>query len=572
MFMPHTFKLPRRSFLAASSSAAALAALPTWSIPISAQTNNDSINNSSVKGLSINGLKLGQATPFSFDALIAQAKNMAASAYTPPPEVPHNILERIGYAEHGQIRFKTDNALFKDDTQAYPITFFPMGSYFQTPVHMHVLQSQVNTSSMLASEILYEPVYFDMPADSPAHELTQNANIGFAGFRLQESQYADQNKFNWHTNDWAAFLGASYFRTIGELYQYGLSARGIAINTAVSGAQEEFPAFTHFYFAPQSNTSDQVTIYALLDGPSVAGAYKFTLQRGKQVVMDIEAHLFLRKDVERLGIAPMTSMYWFSETNKAAGVKEWRPEVHDSDGLAIWTGSGEHIWRPLNNPEHTTVSAFADNHPRGFGLLQRDRVFDHYLDGVAYDRRPSLWVEPLENWGQGSVELVEIPTHDETQDNIVAFWTPEQKAKAGNAYALRYRLHWGTQEPNLASEPKQPTTALARCVATRTGMGGQPGEFKRQENNQKFIVEFLGENLAILPSGVKPQAELWASRGQFTQVFTEPIPDDIPGHWRTQFDFVDHSQDPSPVEMRLFLKLDDQTLSETWLYQYNKAP
>ena len=204
------------------------------------------------------------------------------------------------------------------------------------------------------------------------------------------------------------------------------------------------------------------------------------------------------------------------------------------------------------------ASAFADKTPRGFGLLQRDRAFDHYLDGVRYDRRPSLWVQPLDDWGEGSVQLIELPTDDEIHDNIVVMWTPKQAATAGTNLRLRYRLYWGADEP-------YPTT-LARCVATRLGRGGQPGH-PRPKGVRKFVVEFLGGPLVTLPFGIKPQAVLTASSGTFSSVLTDAVPDSAPGHWRAQFDFA--AAGPDVVDMRLFLKNGGQTLSETWLYQYH---
>lgn len=418
---------------------------------------------------------------------------------------------------------------------------------------MHVVSGGAGHQS--AREIIYDESYFDMPTDSPARQLPRGS--GFAGFRFQESRLGDQKKLDWRKNDWVAFLGASYFRAIGELYQYGLSARGIAIDVAQAGQPEEFPAFTHFFFETPHDNGDTVTVYALLDGPSVAGAFRFVMRRDKGVVMDIDKSLFLRRDVARLGIAPATSMYWFSETAKPTAI-DWRPEVHDSDGLAMWTGAGEHIWRPLNNPPHTSASAFADDNPKGFGLLQRDRDFNDYLDGVHYERRPSLWIEPQGGWGAGSVQLIEIPTDDEIHDNIVAMWVPKAPAKAGGSYHLRYRLYW------LADEPFP--SPLARCVATRLGNGGQPGQ-PRPKGVRKFVVEFNGGPLAKLPYGVRPEAVLSASRGKFSNVFTEPVPDGVAGHWRASFDLAVDGTDP--VDMRLFLRSGKQTLSETWLYQYH---
>ncbi|MBB5392276.1 MULTISPECIES: glucan biosynthesis protein [unclassified Herbaspirillum] len=529
--------LTRRRFLTSATAAAALAALG-----IAPET------------IAAGRIKTGPAERFSFDALIARARDMAKTPYNPHNKVPRDILDRIDYEAHGKIRFNTDYALFANGPGQFPLTFFHLGKFFPAPVHMYVLDGS-GSAPTRAREILYDDNYFDMPADSPAHQLP--AGSGFAGFRFQESRLADQQEKDWRKNDWVAFLGASYFRAIGDLYQYGLSARGIAIDVAEADRKEEFPDFTHFFFEPSAPGSDTVVAYALLEGPSVTGAYKFTMRRAQGVTMEIDKSLFLRRDVARLGLAPATSMYWFSETVKGAGV-DWRPEVHDSDGLAIWNGNGEHIWRPLNNPPRTMASSFADSGLRGFGLSQRDRDFDHYQDGVMYQRRPSLWVEPLDNWGDGAVQLIEIKTDDEIHDNIVAMWVPKAAATAGSSYRLRYRLYWQKDEPF--------PSPLARCVATRLGNGGQPGQ-PRPSNVRKFMVEFQGAPLEKLPFGARPEVVLGASRGSFSYVFAEPVPDGVAGHWRAQFDLAVDGDEP--VDMRLFLRDKGQALTETWLFQYH---
>jgi glucans biosynthesis protein len=496
--------------------------------------------------LTAEGLRFGPAAPYSFERLTQRARDMAREPYSPPSRPAPAVLETIDYDAHGKIRFKPDLALWADGPSPYPVTFFHLGRFFQRPVRMHVAE---NGS---AREIVYDDACFDMPADSPAHKLPDNS--GFAGFRLQERR---GGALDWRTNDWVAFLGASYFRAIGELRQYGLSARGVAVDTAVFGREEEFPDFTHVFFETPPPGADAVTVCALIDGPSLTGAFRFVMRRGEAVIMDVEKALFLRRDVARLGISPLTSMFWFSETVKQTAV-DWRPEIHDSDGLALWTGAGERIWRPLNNPPRTTASAFADARPHGFGLMQRDRDFDHYQDGVYYDRRPSLWIEPLDDWGRGAVQLVEIPTDDEIHDNIVAFWVPAEPARAGQALAFRYRMHWVADEPY--------PSPLARCVATRLGNGGQPG-LQRPQGVRKFIVEFKGEPLARLPKGARPEPVLWASRGEFSYVRTEAVPNDVPGHWRAEFDLT--ASGSEPVEMRCYLRGGDGVLSETWLYQYH---
>ncbi len=528
--------LDRRSLLRAFAAASAFGLLPAGATPAAAQA-----------AAGTGALKLADPKPFSFDLLKRQAEALAAEPYRPPMLPAHDTVAKLNYEEWGKVTFNTDESLFADGPGAFPVTFFHLGMFFAKSVDMLVVADGTSR------EIVYDPSMFNIPADSPARQLPKG--IGFAGFRVQEPR---GGKLDWRKNDWAAFLGASYFRAIGELYQYGQSARGVAIDTAVADRPEEFPDFTRFYIETPAGGGDSLTVYALLDGPSVTGAYRFLMTRGKGVVIEIDHTLHLRRDVARLGIAPLTTMYWYSETEKPTAI-DWRPEVHDSDGLSLWTGGGERLWRALNDPDRTTASAFADTSPKGFGTVQRDRAFDHYVDGVYYDRRPSVWVEPQGDWGRGAVQLIEIPTDDEIHDNVVAAWVPAEPARAGNAYAFRYRQHW------MASEPFPP--ALARVTATRLGRGGQPGQ-PRPPGVRKFLVEFLGGPLESLPFGTVPEAVVETSRGRFGPYRqTEAVADGVPGHWMTQFDLI--VEGPDPVELRLTLKHGDQVLSETWLFQYH---
>ncbi len=496
-------------------------------------------------------LEYDEPKPFSYDLFKASARDLAHAPYRPPLRPAPEVLQKINYEEWGKIRFHMDASLFADGPGKFPVSFFHLGLFFQKAVEIHVIENG------MSRRIIYDQAYFDMPANSVARQLPKGA--GFAGLRIQEAR---DGQLDWRKNDWVAFLGAAYFRAIGELRQYGLSARGIALDVAVADRPEEFPDFTNFY-VDSSQEDDTLTLYALMEGPSIVGAYKFTMKRAKAVLMDIETTLFARAQVSRFGIAPLTSMYWFSETKKETAI-DWRPEVHDSDGLCMWTGSGEHLWRPLNDPPRIMVSAFTDANPRGYGLCQRDRVFDHYLDGVFYNRRPTLWVEPLPNssgqtWGKGWIQLCEIPTDDEIHDNIVAMWVPEEPVPAGAELELAYRLYWVADEPF--------PSGLARCVATRLGRGGQPG-LPRPKGVRKFVVEFLGGPLATLPYGVKPEMVISASRGSLQGYrIVEAAPDDVPGHWRAEFDLTVDGLDP--VELRCFLQSGGQTLTETWMFQYH---
>lgn len=493
---------------------------------------------------------MGEPFDFSYDWLVQRARDSAAAPYVAPYRPDPEIVQQIDYEQHGKIKFRTQDSPFAGAGGAYPATFFHLGQFFGKSVAMHVV---VNGQ---AREFEYSPDLFDMPDDSPARRLP--ADSGFAGFRLQEWNGAQ----DWRTQDWVAFLGASYFRAIGASGQYGLSARGVVINAAVPDVPEEFPDFTEFYIDEAENPEQPVVVCALLNGPSITGAFRFYLMRGldrtKGVQMEVEANLFLREDIQRLGLMPLTSMFWYGEYGRER-LNDWRPEVHDSDGLALWTGSGERIWRPLNNPPFTTVSSFSDDNPRGFGLLQRDRNFDHYQDGVMYDRRPSLWVQPIEPLGAGRVELLEIPTDDEIHDNIGAFWVPDAPATKGSEFRLHYRLAWQDNEPF-------PAENVAQAKATRVGRGGEPGK-PRPQDVFKFAVEF--DRPAVMqqiPWGVFPKVNVTTSAGEIIRPFAEPVPNG--NVWRAVFDL---KIDPETMaEIRLFMDLEGRPLTETWMYQFDR--
>ncbi len=488
-------------------------------------------------------LKFGPAKAFSYAGLTSRARELAAKAYVPPKKAVQEIVDQIGYEQHGKIKFRPDHALFSDDKGVYPITFFPVGKYFPKSVKMLAVDGDK------AAEVLYEPEYFDMPSDSPAQKLPEDT--GFAGFQIREVK----TRPDWTKQDWVAFLGASYFRAIGSLNEYGLSARGVAIDTA-SPTAEEFPDFTEFYLQPASAEKQPVVVYALLDGPSISGAYKFTIRRTDGVVIDVECNLFVRKDIAKLGISPMTSMYWYSKYDKSYQL-EWREGAHDSDGLAMWTGAGERIWRPLVNPPGPSTSAFVDDNPRGFGLMQRNRDPKEFLDRyLNYERRPSLWVEPIGGWGQGAFHLVEFPTDHEDFDNVGCFWVPKQPVKAGQALEFRYRMHWNADEPN-------PPTNLARPIATRIGRGGFPYSRANPPESKRMVIEFAGGPLDTFPKDRTPEALISASRGVISSIFLETTTWN--NAWRLQFDVK--AEGPEPVDIRAFLRDGETALTETWMFK-----
>ncbi len=492
------------------------------------------------------GPALGDPVPFDRQALIDRARSLAAAPYEEPPVEAPEALEQIDYDAYNELTFRPERALWLGEAR-HPVQFFHLGRYFKRPVRVYAVEGAV------ARPVRYDPSLFDYGDTGLRDKLPDD--LGFAGFRFMNPRSEGQPQ-----TDWLVYLGAAYFRTAGPFGQYGLSARGIAVNTATDGP-EEFPRFTEFWIekpapAGSGEAAREVVIHALMDGPSIVGVYRFRARNENGVVMEVDATLFPRREIERLGIAPLTSMFWFSETNRHKAT-DWRPEIHDSDGLALWTGAGERIWRPLNNPERLQVNAFVDNNPRGFGLMQRDRDFRNYEDdGVFYDRRPSLWVEPLGQWGEGAVELIEIPTDDEIHDNIVAFWRPKEAVQPGRQLDLGYRLHW------VADHPFPPKDS-GRVLATRIGRGGVPGQ-ERPDNVKKFVVDFAGGPLAALEKGRPVEAVVAASRGEIVDRYCLKVVGT--DRWRAVFDLEEDGDEP--VDLRLYLRLDGETLTETWLYQY----
>jgi glucans biosynthesis protein len=306
--------------------------------------------------------------PFDFAWLKGYARALAAAPYQPPQHTLPKPLAGLDYDRYQAIRFRADRALWAREPVDFRAGFFHRGPMFKEPVRMYeVMDGQ-------AQEIVYDPAMFDF-SKSRINVSALPKQDGFAGLRL-----------HFHT-DWSAdvavFLGASYFRAVGEDFrQYGISARGLAIDTALDHG-DEFPIFTAFWLERPAKESNGLTVYALLNSPQVAGAYRFDITPGATAVMDVDATLYPRKPIQRLGVAPLTSMFQCGENDRRVA-NDWRPEIHDSDGLSLWRGNGEWIWRPLVNPAGVRVNSYFDENPRGFGLLQRDRSFDHYQDDGAY--------------------------------------------------------------------------------------------------------------------------------------------------------------------------------------------
>ena len=350
--------------------------------------------------------------------------------------------------------------------------------------------------------------------------------------------------------DWLAYQGASYFRSSGSRDQYGLSARGIAVDTGIAG-QEDFPVFTDFWIERISDT--HFIVHALLDSPSISGAFAFDNRLAPDGVrQEVKAALFIRRDIQRLGIAPATSMFWYDEARQRRS--DWRPEIHDSDGLAIWSGTGERIWRPLANPGAPRISSFRADGLKGFGLIQRDQRFESYEDdGARYDRRPSLWIEPVDDWGTGAIQLYEIPTSSETMDNIVAFWTSDKPARAGERRDLAYRLRWTSNDPS--------DGGAARVVNTWIGDAGIPGA-PPVAGARKYVIDFKGRALAGLTRSSNVEASINLDAPALMKLSAYPVVGQK-DHWRVVVDVM--TDKTSARELRLYLRQGASALSETMI-------
>lgn len=483
----------------------------------------------------------GPAEPFSFDGLKAIARELAAQPYAPAEVADADLLESIDYDLHNQITFRTGRTLWADDDGAAKVRFFHPGRYFKEPVRIYALEGDQ------AREVLFDTDLFEMAEDHPARKL--GVGTGFAGFRVMDP---DQE------NDWMAFLGASYWRTAGYTGQFGMSVRGLAIDSAAAGP-EEFPRFTRFWL--EAAADGGIVTYALLESPRTTGAYRIaTVRTADGIFQDVDANVFLRGDIERLGLAPLTSMFWFGKPNRFVS-PDWRPEVHDSDGLEILTGGGERIWRPLNNPPRAMTNAFGTEGLGGFGLAQRERRTGEYEDdGVFYEKRATVWVEPKGDWGKGAVMLVELSTNDEIHDNIVAFWRPDAPAVPGAEFAVGYRLNWVGESP---------VPAVAQFTATRLGAGGVPGQ-PRPENVVKFVIDLDGRGFEGLDRTSGVEAKVEASRGTLGLTVAYPVAGQT--GWRVMFDLDIGAEEgfdgrDEPIDLRMYVDHEGRAMTETWIYQ-----
>ena len=484
---------------------------------------------------------------FSFDILSQQMKDKAKSDFQPAEIKLPDFIAQLGYDEYQHIQFRPDHARWPDPGVLFRVHAFHMGWLFKEPVHLYEVANGVATPMDFTTGDFnyYNPAIDQLAATTPLP--------GIAGFRLN----FPLNRPNFF-DELVAFQGASYFRALGRDNNYGLSARGLAINTGAA-SPEEFPRFSDFYLEKPAPGSRTVVINAALDSQSCTGAYRFEITPGAATTMLVTARLFFRKDVIELGIAPLTSMFLFSTYN-GESFQDYRPEVHDSDGLFMHRGDGEQLWRSLNNPPALANSYFDDNNPRAFGLLQRQRDYDAYQDaGAHYEQRPSVLIEPVGDWGKGTIRLVELPSDKEYNDNIVALWRPEQPGKAGETREFSYKLSWGDLPPD-------PEAELAFVSGMRMGHGGNAID-KPDPNIRKFVVDFRGGELTNLGDDATISAVTTIAGGTILQTAVFKV--DANNDWRLVIDV--RMGDTKLVELNAHLAGFNQRLSETWLYQWRAA-
>jgi len=473
---------------------------------------------------------------FGLDDVAREAAKLALERFRDPAgEVPRWLTE-ISYDQWRDIRFRPEQALWRDARLPFQVQFFHPGLFYDRTVRVNVVDAEG------VHVVPFSPSQFDYGRNEFGSMVPQD--LGFAGIRLhypiKRRDYYDEV---------IVFLGASYFRAVGRDLVYGLSARGVAVDTATPSG-EEFPYFREYWLERPRRVAKSAVIYALLDSRRLTGAFRFEVTPGVETLVAVESRLFFREAIGKLGIAPLTSMFFHGE-NTLLHFEDFRPEVHDSDGLLLHSSTGEWLWRPLDNRERLQVSAFDLPDPKGFGLVQRDRDFDHYQDLEArQDLRPSAWVEPSGPWGRGRIELVEIPTDEDINDNVVAYWVPEQPAVPAAPMTHGYTIRWMRDD--------QARPPGGRATSTH---------IERVEDAFRFVVDFVGDELAALPpetvlQGVVTIGAGTGEDGELVEQRVEKNP--VSGGFRLVFRVRPKRRDALPL--RAFLQQGPGALTETWSY------
>jgi glucans biosynthesis protein len=472
------------------------------------------------------------AHAFSFKDVDARAQQRASAGFKPPEPVAPAAFRDLDETHYHAIHFQPKATYWQSAKTNFTLQFFHPGWRFIDPVKLN----EITTKGV--KEIAFSPSMFDYDGSGVTGDSAKGAS--FAGFRIHYPVNSSDKK-----DEVLSFLGASYFRALGKDQAYGLSARGLAIDTALSSG-EEFPRFVEFWIQRPKPKATSLTIYGLLDSPRATGAYEFTLKPGLDTTVHVRARLHMRDNVAKLGLAPLTSMFFFG-SNQHATHDDYRPEIHDSDGLSIHGSNGEWVWRPLVNPKHLLVTSFAQTDPSGYGLMQRTRAFNRYEDIVTpYQAHPSAWVEPDGKWGEGRIELVEIPSPDETNDNISAFWLSKEAVTD-----IAYTLHW---QKNIETHP-----ASAWVMQTLSGQGFPV----KQDGAMGFVIDFTGPMFADGAASGPVEAQV-SGDANVSIVEQKAVANPEVDGWRVLLR-VKPKDDKKSAELRVSLRRGEQS-SETWSY------
>lgn len=472
---------------------------------------------------------------FAADHVRKLAEEMAARDFVKPRVELPEPFGALTAEQYRDIRFRPEATVWRGEGLGYEVQLLALGWLYETPVEIWIVEGGK------ARSLRADSASFSIGSSIAA--APDAAPFAFSGFRVSGMLNTAEA-----LTEFVSFQGASYFKAIGRSQQYGLSARGLAINTARPGG-EEFPVFRAFWIEKPDPAAAEIVIHALLDSESVTGAYRFIIRPGRATEMQVDAVLYPRRALTHVGIAPLTSMYFHGPAQRRIS-SDYRPAVHNSEGLAVVNGHGERLWRPLSNPKMLQTSAFVDKDLKGFGFVQRNRAFAGFEDlDARYDKRPTAWIEPSGSWGDGYVELIEIPVSEEIHDNIVAYWKPGRPIPAGKPFAFAYRLYWGESVPA--------AWAGARVRKTRRGSNGRKGTVL-------FVLDFDGPALQELAD--LPVADVSASAGTVSKVVIRRNPA-INGV-RCSFQLDPGSADL--IELRLVLKNLERVISESWLYRWTR--
>lgn len=491
---------------------------------------------------------------FGLDDVLARAKTLAAVPYVAPVSNLPDVFSRMQFADYQKMQPRRDRFAWTELGTPFKLAFYHQGMQFNTPVKINeIVNGAVHEIPYDSGRFDFADLHFDRDATS---------KLGWAGFRVVYP-INQPGKLD----EVMSVLGASYFRVIGKGQIYGLSGRGLAIDTGLP-ITEEFPAFREFWLRRPKPKDRHLTFYALMDSPRAAGAYEFTLTPGADAVLSVKSRVFLRQGAAPtvLGIAPLTSMFLYGP-NQPPPANNFRPAIHDSNGLAIRGGDGKWTWSPLTNPAAVAVTNFPAVDPKGFGLLQRGRSFSRYEDlKDRYDLRPSAWIEPTNDWGKGNVRLVEIPTADETNDNIVTFWVPDRLPEPGQPLRFDYRIHWTTDEPAILNDG---TSYVWQTMRT-TGEIYQSNLIRAVDGTLAFLIDFRGPSLRKLPPNAQIAPQVSAN-DNIEIVGTELQPNPAIEGWRLTYRI--RIKNPAVAsDLRASLKLGDKALTETWNLRLPPVP